>query len=93
MSLAPDTFHEFEVPAHCDDKGVLTVAFGNANNTALLFPLEDGLEVLYPQGGFGLNFVRGLGIIFCWMALLATLGLAAASFLSFPVAAFLALGS
>ena len=92
MSLAPDTFHEFEVPAYYDDKGVLTVAFGNANNTALLFPLEDGMEVLYRQGGFGLNFVRGLGIIFCWMALLATLGLASASFLSFPVAAFLSLG-
>jgi hypothetical protein len=92
MSLAPDTFHEFEVPANYDDKGVLTVAFLNANNTALLFPLEDGLEMLYRQGGFGLNFVRGLGIIFCWMALLATLGLAAASFLSFPVAAFLSLG-
>jgi hypothetical protein len=92
MSLAPDTFHEFEIPANLDDKGVLTVAFANANNTALLFPLEDGLEVLYPQGGFGLNFMRGLGIIFCWMALLATLGLASASFLSFPVAAFLSLG-
>ena len=92
MSLAPDTFHEFEVPANFDAKGVLTVAFANANNTALLFPLEDGLEVLYPQGGFGLNFMRGLGIIFCWMALLATLGLASASFLSFPVAAFLSLG-
>jgi hypothetical protein len=92
MSLAPDTFHEFEVPANHDDKGVLTVAFANANNTALLFPLEDGLEVLYRQGGFGLNFARGIGIIFCWMALLATLGLAAASFLSFPVAAFLSLG-
>jgi hypothetical protein len=92
MSLAPDTFHEFEVPAYCDDKGVLTLAFGNVNNVALLFPLEDGLEVLYRQGGFGLNFVRGMGIIFCWMALLATLGLAAASFLSFPVAAFLSLG-
>jgi hypothetical protein len=39
-----------------------------------------------------LNFVRGLGIIFCWMAVLAALGLAAASFLSFPVAAFLSLG-
>jgi hypothetical protein len=91
MSLAPDTFHEFEVPAYYDDKGMLTVAFFNANETALLFPLEDGLEVLYPQGGFGLNFMRGLGIIFCWMALLATLGLAAASFLSFPVAAFLSL--
>jgi hypothetical protein len=92
MSLAPDTFHEFEVPAHYDDKGMLTVAFANANNTALLFPLEDGLEVLYPQGSFGLNFIRGLGIILCWMALLATLGLASASFLSFPVAAFLSLG-
>jgi hypothetical protein len=92
MSLAPDTFYELEVPANYDDQGVLTVAFANANNTTLLFPLEDGLEVLYRQGGFGLNFVRGIGIIFCWMALLATLGLASASFLSFPVAAFLSLG-
>jgi len=92
MSLAPDTFHEIEVPAYYDEQGILTVTFGNANNTALLFPLEDGFELLYRQGGFGLNFVRGLGIIFCWMALLATLGLAAASFLSFPVAAFLSLG-
>jgi hypothetical protein len=92
MSLAPDTFHEFQAPAYFDDKGVMTVAFANANNTALLFPLEDGIEVLCPQGGFGLNFMRGVGIIFCWMALLATLGLASASFLSFPVAAFLSLG-
>lgn len=91
MSLAPDTFHEFEVPAHYDERGVLTVTFANVNNAALLFPLEDGLEVLYRQGGFGLNYARGLGIIFCWMALLATLGLAAASFLSFPVAAFFSL--
>jgi hypothetical protein len=91
MSLAPDTFHEFEVPANYDDKGVLTVAFANNNNTALLFPLDEGMEVLYRQGGFGLNFLRGLGIIFCWMTLLATLGLASASFLSFPVAAFLSL--
>ena len=49
------------------------------------------MEVLYPEGGFALNFARGLGIIFCWMALLAALGLAAASFLSFPVAAFFSL--
>ena len=92
MSLAPDTFHEFEIPANLfDENGILSVLFVNPNNTALLFPIEDGLEVLYRQGGFGMNFVRGLGIIFCWMALLATLGLAAASFLSFPVAAFASL--
>ncbi len=49
------------------------------------------MEVLYPEGGFALNFARGLGIIFCWMALVAALGLMAASFLSFPVASFFAL--
>ena len=92
MSLAADTFHEFAIPPNLfDTNGVLTVLFMNPNDTALLFPLEDGMEVLYPEGSFALNFVRGLGIIFCWMALLAALGLAAASFLSFPVAAFFSL--
>src|SRR5665811_2051042 len=49
------------------------------------------MEVLYPEGGFALNFARGLAIIFCWMALLAALGLAAASFLSFHVATIFSL--
>ncbi len=93
MSLAPDTFHEFAIaPNLFDENGVLTVTFGNPNDTTLLFPIEDGIEVLYREGGFGPNFARGLGIIFCWMALLAAVGLASASFLSFPVAAFFSLG-
>jgi hypothetical protein len=97
MSLAPDTdtahaVHEFAIPADLfDANGLLTITFRNLNQTTLLFPLEDGMEVLYPEGGFGLNFARGLGIIFCWMALLAALGLMAASFLSFPVATFFSL--
>jgi hypothetical protein len=92
MSLAPDTFHEFQIPPNLyNDKGVLTIVFLNGNNTSLLFPLEDGMEVLYPQGGFTLNFARALGIIFCWLALLSAIGLMAASFLSFPVAAFFSL--
>ena len=92
MSLAPDTFHEFEIPPDLfDENGKLTVMFVNPNQTAFLFSLDEGLEVLYPEGGFALNFARGLGIIFCWLALLAALGLMAASFLSFPVAAFFSL--
>jgi hypothetical protein len=92
MSMAPDTFHEFAIPPGLlDENGVLTVSFANFNNTALLFPLDDGMEVLYRDGGFGMNFARGLAIIFCWMAVLAAIGLASASFLSFPVAAFLSL--
>lgn len=93
MSLAPDTFHEFSVPpGYIDDSGTLVIDFYNFNDSALLFPLEDGLEVLYPEGGFGLNFVRAMGILFCWMALLAAIGLTTGSYLSFPVAAFCAVG-
>ena len=92
MSLSANTFHEFQIPPNLfDAHGVLTVIFINPNNTALTFPLDEGMEVLFPQGGFAPNFARGLGIIWCWMALLAALGLAAASFLSFPVAAFFSL--
>ncbi len=92
MSLSPNTYHEIDIPPDLYDRqGVLTIDFLNANNTSLLFPMNDGMEVLYPTGGFALNFVRGLGILFCWMALLAAIGLASASFLSFPVATFFSL--
>lgn len=89
MSLAPETFHEIEMPPDLfDGQGRMTVVFFNLSNVALLFPMDDGLEVLYPAGGFVGNYARGLGIILCWMALLAAVGLMSASYLSFPVAAF-----
>jgi len=88
-SQAADTYHEFAIPPGLfDEEGKLTVLFHNRNNTALLFPLEDGFEVLYREGGFGLNYARGLLILLCWLALLAAVGLASASLMSFPVAAF-----
>jgi hypothetical protein len=91
-SLAEKTFHEFVIPPNLlDDKGVLTIDFVNQNDTAVLFPLDDGMEVLFREGSFGLNFARGIGIIFCWLALLSAIGLAAGSLLSFPVASFFAL--
>jgi hypothetical protein len=92
VSLTADSFHEFAVPAEVlDEQGGLAIQFINQNDSTLLFPLADGMEVLYREGGFALNLIRGLGIILCWMALFAALGLAAASFLSFPVAAFCSL--
>ncbi|MGH7980917.1 MAG: hypothetical protein ACREE6_16190, partial [Limisphaerales bacterium] len=89
MSLSPDTFHEFEIPPNLfNDKGILTIVFVNQNNMSLIFPLDEGMEVLFPQGSFTVNFIRALGVIFCWLLLLSAIGLMAASFLSFPVAAF-----
>lgn len=93
-SQAAETFYEIPIttPNLIDPKGILYVTFINQNPTALLFPLDEGMEVLYREGGFGLNYFRGMAIVFCWLALIAAVGLFAASFLSFPVAAFLSLG-
>ena len=63
LSLASDTFHELPIPPNFDENGKLTIEFHNYNDTALLFPLDEGFEVLYREGGFGLNFVRGLLIV------------------------------
>jgi hypothetical protein len=93
MSLAADTFHEIPVPSEfLGNDGKLTVNFVNRSESVLLFPLEDGLEVLYREAGFALNFARGVAIIFFWLAFLAAVGLMASSFLSFPVAAFFSVG-
>ncbi len=92
MNVAANSFSEFEIaPNLFDEKGKLRISFLNRDVSTLLFPLEDGVEVLYREGSFGLNFARGLGIILCWLTLLAALGLASASFMSFPVASFFSL--
>jgi hypothetical protein len=68
--------------------GYLGVGFLNPplNQTVVIFPPEDGLEVLYKADTFTANFVRGVLLILCRLVFLACLGALAASFLSFPVA-------
>ncbi len=90
-SLAPEAFHEIPFEAAVlDAEGTLIVDVMNRSDAAIIVPYDEGLEVLYPEGGFGLNYVRALLVVACWLGLLAAIGLWAASFLSFPVAAFLA---
>jgi hypothetical protein len=90
--MPAEAYVEFQIPANLlNDKGELHIRFDNLTEKALIFP-DDGMQVMYRVGGFGGNFLRGMGVIFCWLALLAALGLAGASFLSFPVAAFCTIG-
>lgn len=82
-------FREIEVPASAVAKdGYLAVAYGNPplNSTVVLFPVEDGLEVLYKADSFLGNYVRAALLILFRLVFLACLGVMAASFLSFPVA-------
>ncbi len=88
------TFREFSVPADAvAGDGYLAVAFLNAplNNTAVIFPFEDGLELLYKADTFTANFIRAVLLIFVRLVFLASLAVFAGSFLSFPVAILLCL--
>jgi hypothetical protein len=88
------TFREMEVPADAiAQDGYLAVAFLNIplNNTVVIFPIEDGLEVLYKADSFTANFVRACILILFRLIFLSCLALLAASFLSFPVAILLCL--
>ena len=103
LPLAANTFHEVPVnPKYLgadksmadllNTNGNLIVEFSNLDDTAISFPIEDGFEVLYREGGFTVNYARGLLIILFWLSLLAALGMAASSYMSFPVACFFSLG-
>ncbi len=86
------TFHEIEVPASVvPQDGHLAVGFLNVplNNTVVIFPLEEGLEILYKADTFTGNFLRAVLLILLRLIFLACLGILAASFLSFPVAILL----
>ncbi len=88
------TFHEIEVPANVvAEDGYLAVGFRNVplNNTVVIFPPEDGLEVLYQADTFTGNFIRAVLLILFRLIFLACLGILASTFLSFPVGILLCL--
>ncbi len=89
------TFYEIEVPADAvAEDGYLGIAFFNdpqLNNTVVMFPTEENLEVLYKADTFTANFVRAVLLIFFRLIFLACLGILASTFLSFPVAVLLCL--
>lgn len=88
------TFHELEIRGNAvASDGHLEIGFVNlpVNNTVVIFPPGEGLELLYEAESYTANFVKGVLIIFFRLIFLACLGIFAASFLSFPVAILLCL--
>jgi hypothetical protein len=87
------TFYEQEVPADAvAEDGYLAVGFLNVplNNTPVIFS-PDGLQVLYEAGTFTANFIKAVLLILFRLIFLASLGILASTFLSFPVAILLSL--
>ncbi len=93
--LTVRTFHEFPVtPDMLDEDGTLVFTFINGDGQVpLALPFWNGsMEVLYQEGGFLGNFMRAQMLIFCWLGILAAVGLACASFMAFPMASFTCIG-
>ncbi len=85
------TYHEFDIPPGLlNEKGELMVDCSNRSEVSMFFDLNKGLEVLYREGGFMMNLTRCLLVLLFWLALMAAIGLASGSGLSFPVASFTA---
>jgi hypothetical protein len=75
-----------------DDQGRIELRVRNFNpDASISFPREQGMEMLYRVGDFGPNFVRALLVMWIKLAFIAAMGLAAATFLGFPVAVLLTL--
>jgi hypothetical protein len=86
------TLHSFTVPGDAAAKdGFVTVAFFNSpemNSSTVIF---DQMEVLYPVGGFGVNFFRVVLLMAIRLVFLAALGVSLSTWLSFPVATLFSL--
>ncbi|MBL6763357.1 MAG: ABC transporter permease [Verrucomicrobiae bacterium] len=90
VEMIHNAYREIEIPGKAITKdGVLRLEAWNYSRGTLRFPLTDQLEVLYPQGSFEVNYLRGLLVILFWLATVAAVGLAASAFLTLPVASFL----
>ncbi len=88
------TVYEVEVPADViAEDGFLAVGFINTtlNDTVVMFPPKDGLEVLYKADTFTANFIRAALLILLRLVFLACFAILASTFLSFPVAILLCL--
>jgi hypothetical protein len=89
VDMIHNSYRELEIPPNLFDKsGKLRVEAWNYSRSTLRFPLDQQLEVLFPEGSFEVNFARGLLVIFFWLVAVAAIGLAASSYLTLPVASF-----
>ncbi len=75
-----------------DEQGRLLIQIINGDprlNAANPYPMTfppDGLQVLYADGPYETNFLRVALVLWCKLALIAAIGVAAGTFLAFPVA-------
>lgn len=82
-------FQELSVPPEVlPQEGKLLVAYTNldASNEPAIFPLADGIELLYPTLSFNQNFVNSCLLVLFRIGFLGIVAIACGTFLTFPMA-------
>lgn len=93
--------HQMQIsPAVVKDNGTVEVELfngdlntGQVNERTIHMPPKDGLFMSYQAGSYRANFFRVMVVLWVKLAFLAMLGVAAATFLSFPVACLVSLAT
>jgi hypothetical protein len=70
---------------------ILTIASDPENARTITIP-PDGLEILHTVGGYETNFLRVIAALWIKLGFIAAVGIASATFLSFPVSSLMTLG-
>jgi hypothetical protein len=98
LALPHDIYSVLDIPTQAiDDQGRLLVEIANIDDPrqpvtgSVTFSRAEGLQVMYRVGDFTPNLARTLLMLWVRLVFLAMLGVAAASFLDFPVATLLCL--
>lgn len=101
LPLAIDQFQTYmlsreQIDQALEDDGTLRVTIVNVDRssdfgTTITFGAVDGLEILYAVDDFTPNLIRTLLIVWIKLGFLAAIGLATASYMTFPVACLVCL--
>ena len=92
LSIPPDGVHYLDIPPSLVKPGAtLLVRFrhaGEAEDAPVMFDPDAPIEILVTRSGFAGNLARAVLIIFCWLSIVAAVGLTAGTAFSMPVALF-----
>lgn len=95
LKLSAGDYHVLPIPTSIiNDQGVLIIKISNPHingqkDGTVSFNTSSGIELFYRAGGFEANLARALLLLWIRLAFLTMLGLAAGSFLGFPIATLL----
>ena len=85
-------YHEIRIPiSKIPSSGQLRLSFKGTGNPYIIFPVANGIALLYDNGGIISNYIRMSLIIFVNMIVLTAIGLTSAALFTYTVSVFVTL--